>query len=226
MKRAAIVFVIIASFLFFIPSPVTLASYKEEVVIVVNNDDGAPGYIEEVGEWYNSNGTADCPGISNIRSRYAIQSLNPGATATFTPDISVADFYQIYYVGPRTGTSSDHALCVVEDPGDIMLIERAGGYRGRYHALMGKISPMKGDGIDDLRVDSLLRRVKEEKFEEVILALNSDVESDATASFLHDALAGVGAKVSRLAFGVPAGSGLMYSDPVTLSRAIQGRTEM
>ena len=79
-------------------------------------------------------------------------------------------------------------ICVVEDPGDILLMERTAQFRGRYHALMGKISPMKGEGLQDLRVDSLLKRIDQEGVEEVILALNSDVESDATATFLQHTL--------------------------------------
>jgi len=117
----------------------------------------------------------------------------------------------------------ESVLCVVEEPGDIMLIERSGEYRGRYHALMGRISPMRGEGVDDLRVESLIKRVKKEGFKEVILALNSDVESDATVSYIQDVLASTKAKVTRLAFGIPAGSEIAYSDPVTLSRAIKGR---
>ena len=116
-----------------------------------------------------------------------------------------------------------HIICVVEDPGDILLMERTAQFRGRYHALMGKISPMKGEGLQDLRIDSLLKRIDEEKVEEVILALNSDVESDATSAFLQHALSGRKIKVSRLAFGIPAGSEIAYSDPVTLSRALQNR---
>lgn len=115
-------------------------------------------------------------------------------------------------------------LCVVEDPNDIIMIERSGGFHGRYHALMGKISPLKGDGPDNLRIESLLERVEKEKFEEIVLALNTDVESDATASFVSDLLKDKDVKVTRLAFGLPAGSGIMYSDPVTLARAIKGRT--
>lgn len=117
-------------------------------------------------------------------------------------------------------------LCVVEGPGDILLIEQAGGFRGRYHALMAKISPMKGEGVQDLKTEKLLKRIKDEHIEEVILALNSDVESDATASFLHDVLVRQDVKVSRIAAGLPAGSGIAYSDPVTLARAIRGRQEM
>ncbi len=114
-------------------------------------------------------------------------------------------------------------LCVVDDPSDILLIERAGGFRGRYHALMGRISPARGEGIENPRIESLLQRVGAEGIEEVILALNSDVESDATASYLAHVLVAKKVRVSRLAFGIPAGSELAYSDPVTLSRAMQGR---
>ena len=117
-------------------------------------------------------------------------------------------------------------LCVVEEPADIVQIEESRGYRGRYHALMGKISPMNEEGVNDIRVGALLKRVKEEPIEEVILALNSDVESDATASFLKDVLKPSGVRVSRIAFGLPAGSGIAYSDPVTLTRAIQGRRDV
>ena len=116
-------------------------------------------------------------------------------------------------------------LCVVEDPSDITAIEQSGGYRGRYHALMGKMSPMQGDGPGDLRIQALLARVRDEGIEEVVLALNTDVESDATASFVGALLHKDGKKVTRLAYGLPAGSGIKYSDPVTLSRAMRGRQE-
>jgi len=115
-------------------------------------------------------------------------------------------------------------LCVVEEPSDVVMIERAGGYHGRYHVLMGKISPMKGNGPSDLRVRSLIDRARKEKFKEIILALSTDVEGDSTASFIADLLSQEKVRVSRLAFGLPAGSAIMYSDPVTLARAIRGRT--
>lgn len=117
----------------------------------------------------------------------------------------------------------DRLMCVVEDPGDILAIEESGGYHGRYHALMGRLSPMKGEGPGDMRLDSLIQRLSDSVTEEVILALNTDVESDATASYLRDVLSEHGVKVSRLAFGLPAGSGIGYSDGVTLSRAFEGR---
>ena len=119
----------------------------------------------------------------------------------------------------------DAILCVVEDPSDIALIERSGEDRGRYFALMGKISPMRGEGLGDLRLPALLERAAATK--EVLLALNSDVESEATASYLRHVIAQKLPKVaiSRLALGIPAGSAIAFSDPVTLGRAIRGRTE-
>jgi len=119
-----------------------------------------------------------------------------------------------------------HVLCVVESPGDIAKIEASGGFQGRYHALMGKLSPMQGTGAADLRVDALLRRIADEGIAEVVLALGTDVESDATASYVKEILAGRPVKVSRIAFGLPAGSAIEYSDATTLARAIRGRQEI
>ena len=119
----------------------------------------------------------------------------------------------------------DAILCVVEDPADIALIERSGEYHGRYFALMGKISPLRGEGIGDLRLPALLARAA--AAQEVLLALNCDVESEATASYLRHVFSQKlpKVKVSRLALGIPAGSAIAFSDPVTLGRAIRGRTE-
>ena len=119
----------------------------------------------------------------------------------------------------------DAILCVVEDPSDIALIERSGEYRGRYFALLGKISPMRGEGLGDLRLPALLERAA--RAQEVLLALNCDVESEATASYLRHVLSQKlpKLKISRLALGIPAGSAIAFSDPVTLGRAIRGRTE-
>jgi recombination protein RecR len=116
-------------------------------------------------------------------------------------------------------------LCVVEEPSDINAIEASGAFHGRYHALMGRISPMRGAGPDDIRIKALLGRVRDEGIREVILALSTDVEGDSTASFIADLLRAQSVKVSRLAFGLPAGSGIMYSDPVTLAKAMQGRQQ-
>jgi recombination protein RecR len=114
-------------------------------------------------------------------------------------------------------------LCVVEEPSDVLQIENTGGYRGRYHVLMGKLSPMQGMGPGQLRLESLVLRLKSEPIKEVILALNADVESEATANMIRDLLAGCAVKVTRPAMGIPAGSGIAYSDAVTLARAMGSR---
>ena len=114
-------------------------------------------------------------------------------------------------------------LCVVEEPSDIFAIERSGGYRGRYHALMGKLSPARQTGPADLRLRALAERVGRGGVTEVLLALSTDMEGDATAGYIGEMLKGSGARVTRLAFGLPADSGVGYSDPLTLKRAISGR---
>ena len=121
----------------------------------------------------------------------------------------------------------DHIVCVVESPEDIPTIERSGGFRGRYHALLGKLSAYQGEGPADLRLDRLIRRLEHGTVTEVVLALNTDVESDATAAWIAERLRPFAAvRVTRLAHGLPAGSGLAYSDPVTLGRAMAGRQPM
>lgn len=114
-------------------------------------------------------------------------------------------------------------VCVVEDPSDIAAIEESGAFRGRYHVLGGKLSPAHRIGPDKLRLAQLRERIADEGFAEVLLALSTDMDGDATAGYLTEALAGSGAKITRLAFGLPAGSGVAYSDPLTLRRAIGGR---
>ncbi len=120
----------------------------------------------------------------------------------------------------------DAELCVVLHASDIGLIEGSGAFRGRYHALGAKLSPSRGEGLPHLHLDRLARRLDSEPVREVILAFDTDVESDATASFLKEWLEPRGLRVSRLAFGLPAGSGIAYSDPLTLARALEGRRDV
>jgi recombination protein RecR len=120
----------------------------------------------------------------------------------------------------------DRLICVVQDPADIVLVEKAGSFRGRYHVLRGVLSPGQGSGMAETGIEALLARVSHGGVTEVILALNADVESDATASFLREALTRLGTKVSMLARGLPAGSGLVYTDHVTLARAIEERRSL
>ena len=117
-------------------------------------------------------------------------------------------------------------LCVVEQPVDIFSIEKAGTYRGRFHVLGGKISPLNGVEPEDLRIDALESRLVSEPVKEIILALGTDVEGDATSFYLAKRLAPRGVKVTRIAHGLPAGSGLEFADELTLSRALEGRREL
>ena len=114
-------------------------------------------------------------------------------------------------------------LCVVEEPADIVSIESSGAFRGRYHALGGKLSPAHHTGPEKLRFAELKDRVVREGVTEVLLALSMDMDGDATAGYAAEILKGTGAKVTRLAFGLPADSGIAYSDPLTLKRAITNR---
>jgi recombination protein RecR len=120
----------------------------------------------------------------------------------------------------------DATLCVVGEARDLLAMERAGGLRGRYHVLGGLISPMDGIGPESLRVSELLARVQEGKIREVILATNPTVEGDATAMYLAAQLRPLGVRVTRIALGLPVGGDLDYADDVTITRALEGRTEM
>ena len=111
-------------------------------------------------------------------------------------------------------------MCVVEEPADIVTVESSGAFRGRYHALGGKLSPARKMGPERLRLAELADRVVREGFGEVLLALSTDMEGDATAGYVAEYLKGTGVKITRLAFGLPADSGIAYSDPLTLKRAI------
>jgi recombination protein RecR len=117
-------------------------------------------------------------------------------------------------------------LCVVERPTDVLNLEKAGAYRGRYHVLGGRLSPVNGIGPEDLRIGELERRLRSEPVREIVLALGTDVEGDATAHYLAQRLAPAGINITRLAAGLPAGSGLDFADELTLSRALEGRRPM
>ena len=123
------------------------------------------------------------------------------------------------------GPGRDHALlCVVEQPTDILPLERSGAFRGHYHSLRGKISPLENVGPDDLRISELMDRVRDGHFAEVILALGADVEGEATANYLVEVLGEFdGVRVTRLAHGIPVGGGLENADELTLFRALEGR---
>jgi recombination protein RecR len=117
-------------------------------------------------------------------------------------------------------------VCVVEQPVDIFSIEKSGTYRGKFHVLGGKLSPLDGVEPDDLRIADLEKRLAHEPIKEIVIALGTDVEGDATGFYLAKRLARPGLKISRIAHGLPAGTGLEFADELTLSRALEGRREM
>lgn len=117
-------------------------------------------------------------------------------------------------------------ICVVEEPLDIIALERVGAYRGKYHVLHGVLSPIEGIGPDDLKIKPLLVRVGQGDIKEIILATNPSMEGDATALYLNQQLAPFGIHVTRLARGLPVGGDLEYADQNTLLRALSGRQEM
>ena len=117
-------------------------------------------------------------------------------------------------------------VCVVERAVDILSVEKSGSFRGKFHVLGGKISPLDGVEPDDLRIGELEKRLAAEPIKEIIVALGTDVEGDATSSYLAKRLARAGLKISRIGFGLPAGSGLEFADELTLDRALEGRREM
>ncbi len=121
----------------------------------------------------------------------------------------------------------DHgAICVVEEPLDILALERAGAYRGLYHVLHGVISPMDGVGPDELKVKELLSRLRSGEVREVIMATNPNLEGEATAMYIARLISPLEVKVTRLARGLPVGADLEYADNVTLARALEGRQEV
>ncbi len=114
-------------------------------------------------------------------------------------------------------------ICVVENPADMAAIEKSGSYSGLYHILGGALSPMDGIGPDEIRLKELLFRAKSAEVEEIIIATGTDVEGEATASYISDSLKQTGIKITRIASGVPMGGDLQYVDQVTLQRAMEGR---
>ena len=117
-------------------------------------------------------------------------------------------------------------MCVVEDPRDIVAVERTDEFTGRYHVLQGAISPIEGIGPEQLRIKELLARIPAEGITEVILATNPNIEGEATAMYLARLLKPLGVRVTRIASGLPVGGDLEYADEVTLGRALEGRREV
>jgi recombination protein RecR len=120
----------------------------------------------------------------------------------------------------------EQVLCVVEEPNDLLAMERTGEFRGRYHVLLGALSPLDGIGPDDLKIRELLARLEGRETTEVILATNPNVEGEATALYLAKLLRPLAVRITRIARGLPVGGDLEYADQVTLSKALEGRREI
>lgn len=121
----------------------------------------------------------------------------------------------------------DHTqICVVEEPFDVMAVEKTRGLKGVYHVLLGALSPIEGIGPEDLKIKELLARIEKDQVQEVIVATNPNVEGEATALYLARLIKPLGVKVARIAYGLPIGSSLEYADEMTLSKALEGRKEL
>jgi len=117
-------------------------------------------------------------------------------------------------------------ICVVEEPQNVQVVERTGGFRGTYHVLLGALSPLQGIGPDDLKIKGLLARIASGGAEEIILATNPTVEGEATAIYLARLLKPLGARVTRIATGIPVGSDIEYADDLTIGKALEGRRDV
>ena len=126
----------------------------------------------------------------------------------------------------RSSSRAADQLCVIEQPTDILPLEKTSAFRGRYHSLGGKISPLDHVGPEDLRIKELLDRIEKEKFSEIIFALAADAEGEATTNYLVDLLKGKPVTLTRIARGLPAGGGLESADELTLYQALTGRTKL
>jgi len=125
-----------------------------------------------------------------------------------------------------SSSRDNSSICVVEDPKDVVAMERTREFKGLYHVLHGSISPMEGIGPEDIRIKELLARVKEGNVKEVILATNPNIEGEATAMYISKLLKPLGIKTTRIAHGIPVGGDLEYADEVTLAKALEGRREI
>lgn len=175
-----------------------------------------PRSAERIAVWLLQSPKADPPALAHAILQ-AISTVSPCPTCGF---FATADGCSICDDPKR----DDRMLCVVEQATDVLPLERSGAFVGRYHCLGGKLSPLDRVSPDDLRIPQLLRRLENPAQEtEVILALGSDVEGEATANYLADLLRGKNCRLSRIAQGLPAGGGLEHADELTLLRAMQGR---
>ena len=126
----------------------------------------------------------------------------------------------------KSASRNKALLCIVEEPNDVITIERAGEFDGVYHVLLGSLSPLDGIGPDDLKIKELLERVREKHFKEIIIATDFNTEGEATAMYLFKVLKNSGARLTRVAYGIPVGGDLQYADQATIIKAFEGRREV
>lgn len=201
--------------------PMPQVDYPEPVKALILQLKQLPGIgpksAERIAVWLLQRGVESCHSFSDSLRR----------AGELVRECSICGFFSTEDFGCGIcdgGLRDSQALCVVEQPTDILPLERSGAFRGHYHSLRGKISPLDHVGPEDLRIGELLARLEVGHFVEVILALSSDVEGEATANYLAEVLSVFpGTKVTRLAQGLPAGGGLAAADELTLLRALQGR---
>jgi recombination protein RecR len=155
-----------------------------------------------------------CDAIREVKDRVTYCSICNNITDT-DPCVYCAD--------PRRDA---RLICVVEEPQNVQVVEKTGGYRGAYHVLLGALSPLQGIGPDDLKIKGLLTRIGASAVDEIILATNPTVEGEATAIYLARLLKPLGVRVTRIATGIPVGSDLEYADELTMGRSLAGRREV
>lgn len=199
------------------------ADFPEPVKALVGELKRLPGVgprsAERIAVWLLQSPKADAPSLAKSLL-VAKETVKPCKVCGF---FATAEGCEIC----EEPTRDDRAICVVEQATDVLPLERSGSFRGRYHCLGGKLSPLDRVSPEDLRIPSLLRRIDEATEEiEVILALGSDVEGEATANYLADLLRGRNCQLTRIAQGLPAGGGLEHADELTLMRAMQGRRSL
>ncbi|HEY5752551.1 MAG TPA: recombination mediator RecR [Chthoniobacterales bacterium] len=196
--------------------------YPTEIRALISELKRLPGIgprgAERIALWMLRSGEARVGDISAAIQR-AGATIKPCPKCGF---FSRGDLCEICSDESRAGGP----ICVVEQATDILPIERTGSFRGTYHALGGRLSPLDQVGPEDLRINELLTRIRSENPPEVILALSADVEGEATANYLCDFLRGTGVTLTRISQGIPAGGGLESADELTLTRALSGRTKV
>lgn len=160
----------------------------------------------------------EAEGIAHAILDLKIKSRHCGVCNTITEDEVCAICRDERRDGSR--------ICVVEEPSNILILEKTGIFRGRYHALMGALSPLDGVGPDDLKIDGLMQRLTSGGVKEVIIATNPTVKGETTALYLSKLIKPLGISVSRIAYGLPVGGDIEYADENTVLRALEGRREM